>query len=75
MKEFDIDPFPIECIHCKKEITMKLSHFKKGRIITCPHCRKKYRIDDNYYEQIQNSIRNLQKTISDVQKEINKSFK
>lgn len=75
MKEFDIDPIPITCARCKKEIIIKLSDFKRGKIITCPHCKKKYRVDDNYYKQVQDSLRDLQKSFSNLQKEIDKSIK
>jgi len=75
MEKFDIVPTPIECKNCGKKIMIKLSDFKKGNIVICPHCNSKYQVDDDYYKQVQDSIRDLQKTISDVQKKINKSFK
>lgn len=75
MEKFDIGPTPITCKNCGKEIMIKLSDFKKGNIIPCPHCNLKYQVDKNYYQEVQKSIRDLQKTISDVQKEINKAFK
>ena len=75
MQKFDIGPTPIKCAKCKKEIMIKLSDFKKGKIITCPHCNFKMKVADNYYEQVQDSLRDLQKSFADLQKKINKSFK
>jgi len=75
MNKFDIGPTPITCANCKKEIMIKLSQFEKGNIIVCPHCNFKYQVDDEYYKQVQNSIRDLQKSFADLQKKISKSFK
>ena len=75
MKKFDIGPTPIKCPKCKKEIMIKLSDFEKEKIISCSHCDFKGQVDDDYYKQVQDSIRNLQKSFSDLQKKINKALK
>ena len=75
MQKFDIGPTPIKCANCDKEILIKLSDFEKGKIITCANCNFKMEVDDEYYKQVQDSIHDLQKTIADVQKKINKAFK
>ena len=75
MKKFDIGPTPITCMNCKKKIMIRLSDLEKDKIIICPHCNSKYKVDDDYYKQVQNSIRDLKKSFADLQKKINKSFK
>jgi len=75
MDQFDIGPTPIRCANCKKEIMIKLSDLKKGNIITCKHCGFKMQVKDNYAKQVNDSLRDLKKTISDTQKKINKAFK
>lgn len=75
MKEIPFKSFPIKCFNCNKQFEMRLQDFEKGKAISCPHCKTKFVIKDDYYKQIQDSIRKLQKTISDVQKKLDKSFK
>lgn len=75
MKKFDIGPTPIKCQNCKKDIMVKLSDFEKGKIISCSYCDFKMQVDNDYYKQVQKSIRDLKKTFSDTQKKINKALK
>ena len=57
------------------EVAGFINDFEKGKIITCANCNFKMEVDDEYYKQVQDSIHDLQKTIADVQKKINKAFK
>jgi len=83
MKKYDnltdvnyfLTPTTIKCANCNKKIMVKLSDFEKGKIITCSHCNFKMQVDDDYYKQAQDSVRDLKKSFSDLQKEINKSIK
>jgi len=75
MHKFDVGPAPLKCANCKKDIVIRLSELEKGNIIKCPHCNFQYQVDNDYYKQVQDSLRDLQKTISNIQKEIDKAFK
>ena len=75
MKEYDTDSFPHTCTNCGKEIMIRLSDFKKGNFVTCSHCNSQFQSDGDDYKEVQDSLRDLQKSFSDQQKKIDKSRK
>lgn len=75
MEQFDLGPFPIECQKCGKEIPIMLSDFKVCNILKCEKCDQEHHVTDGIFKEYQISIRDLKKTLSDVQKKINKAFK
>ena len=75
MKKFDLGPFSIECQKCGNKMLVKLSDFKACNTIKCKKCGQEHHITDDVFKKYQKSIRDLQKTISNTQKKINKAFK
>jgi len=68
MQEFNTDPQPIKCAKCGENILVRLSDFKKGNIITCSKCKFQMQVNDDYFQQVQDSLKKLKKSIANLNK-------
>jgi Zn finger protein HypA/HybF involved in hydrogenase expression len=64
----ETEKFEIECPACRRNLEYTLKQLQEGRIVTCPNCGKKVRIEEGE----SGSVGRLENEIKDMVEKIQK---